>query len=77
MWLHVRTPDGPWRRYQMMMMKAPGGVVGAVVFPVALFDAQGKTRYYVSATSAQGDDYFTEILGAQLVAPPPGTQQVR
>jgi hypothetical protein len=64
MWLNVREPDGTWRRYQMVMLKAPDGVVGVAVFPVALFDARGIARYYVSATTQTGDDYFTEILTA-------------
>jgi hypothetical protein len=65
MWLNVRDPDGPWRRYQMVMLKAPAGVVGVAVFPTALFDAQGRTRYYMSASTQTGDEYFTEVLGAQ------------
>jgi hypothetical protein len=64
MWLNVREPDGPWRRYQMVMIKSPGGVVGVALFPVALFDSHGSARYYISATSQTGDDYFTEILTA-------------
>jgi len=47
-----------------VMLKAPDGVVGVAVFPVALFDARGIARYYVSATTQTGDDYFTEILTA-------------
>jgi PEGA domain-containing protein len=64
MWLNVREPEGTWRRYQMVMLKAPDGVVGVAVFPVALFDARGAARYYMSATTQTGDDYFTEILTA-------------
>jgi hypothetical protein len=64
MWLHVRQPDGTWRRYQMMMMKAPSGVVGVVVFPNTLLDSQGQTLFYCSATSQMGDDSFTEIQAA-------------
>jgi PEGA domain-containing protein len=65
MWLNVREPDGTWRRYQMVMLKAPDGVVGVAVFPIALFDTRGVARYYVSATTQTGDDYFTEILTAR------------
>ena len=61
MWLHVREPDGLWRRYQMMMLKAPGGVVGVAVFPAALFDSRGVTRYYMTAVTQTGDEYFTDI----------------
>jgi hypothetical protein len=64
MWLHVRQPDGAWRRYQMTMMKANGGVVGVSVFPNTLLDAKGQTLFYCSATSQTGDDSFTEIEAA-------------
>jgi hypothetical protein len=64
MWLNVREPDGPWRRYQMVMLKAPDGVVGVALFPIALFDARGNARYYVSAADQTGDEYFTEIVSA-------------
>ena len=64
MWLNVRQPDGTWRRTPMVMMNAAGGVVGTAVLPSSLLDAQGKTLFYVSASSNQGDDYFSEILTA-------------
>jgi hypothetical protein len=64
MWLHVRQPDGTWRRYQMMMMKASNGVVGVAVFPNTLLDSHGQTLFYCSATSQMGDDSFTEVLAA-------------
>ena len=64
MWLHVRQPDGAWRRYPMVMMKAPGGIVGSTVFPNTLLDSQGRTPFYVSANNQTGDDYFSEILTA-------------
>ena len=64
MWLHVRTPEGAWRRYPMTVMKATGGVVGVVVFPTVLFDARGKTIWYVSALAPTGDEYFTEMQPA-------------
>jgi len=67
MWLHVRTPEGAWRRYPMTVMKAPGGVVGVVVFPTALFDARGRAAWYVSALTPMGDEYFTEMQPAQAV----------
>jgi hypothetical protein len=65
MWLNVREPEGTWRRYQMVMLKAPDGVVGVALFPIALFDSRGAARYYISASSQTGDDYFTEILTAR------------
>ena len=61
MWLHVRMAEGAWRRYAMTVLKSPAGAAGAVPFPAAAFDAQGRARYYVSAHSGQGDEVFTEI----------------
>jgi len=66
MWLNVRQPDGAWRRTPMMMMSAPGGLVGTAVLASSMLDAQGKTSYYVSASSQQGDDYFSEVQIATL-----------
>ncbi len=68
MWLHVRTPEGAWRRYPMTAMRAPGGVVGAALFPTTLFDAKGRTAYYVSASTRTGEEYFTELQTAQAAA---------
>ncbi|HEY2954898.1 MAG TPA: PEGA domain-containing protein [Candidatus Eisenbacteria bacterium] len=70
MWLNVRETDGSWRRYQMVMLKAPAGVVGVAVFPTALFDGRGTTRYYMSASTQTGDEYFTEILTARSASAP-------
>jgi hypothetical protein len=70
MWLHVQAPDGPWRRYQMVMLKAPTGVVGVAMYPPGMFDEHGLVRYYMSASIQTGDEYFTEILSAQMAAPP-------
>ncbi len=71
MWLHVRTPEGAWRRYQMAMLKSPTGVVGVVVFPSNLFTPGTRARWYASATVSTGDEYFTEIGNADIgeVAP--------
>jgi hypothetical protein len=65
MWLHVRTPDGAWRRYPMTLMKAPGGLVGVAVFPTVLFDSRGRGVWYVSASTPMGDEYFTELRPTQ------------
>ena len=65
MWLHVRTPEGAWRRYPMTVMKATGGLVGVVVFPTVLFDSHGRTAWYASAATPMGDEYFTEIQPAR------------
>jgi len=69
MWLHVRQPEGTWRRYEMTTMKSPGGVVGSAVFPITLLDDNGRTLFYVSSSTTTGDEYFSEILPA-LQAPP-------
>jgi hypothetical protein len=61
MWLHVRTPENTWRRYQMTLLNAQGTLTGVAPFPIPMLDAQGRGRYYVSALTAQGDEYFTEI----------------
>jgi hypothetical protein len=69
-WLHVRTPEGAWRRYPMSVMKAAGGIAGVAVFPTVLFDPRGRAAWYVSALTPMGDEYFTEIQTA-LAAPAP------
>jgi PEGA domain len=73
MWLHVRTPDGTWRRYPMSTLDAAGGTVGVSVFPTTLFDPHGRVPYYLSASTQTGDEYFTEIQFAES-APTPGAR---
>ena len=68
MWLHARLVDGPWRRYDMTLLKSPAGAVGVAPFPLAAFDAQGRARYYLSAQYGQGDESFTEIRTIALEA---------
>uniref|UniRef100_A0A832MK14 PEGA domain-containing protein n=1 Tax=Eiseniibacteriota bacterium TaxID=2212470 RepID=A0A832MK14_UNCEI len=70
MWLHVRTPDGTWRRYEMAMLKASGGVVGVAVYPPTMFDEGGRARWYLSAATHTGDEFFTEMQSAALASPP-------
>ena len=65
-WLHVRAPEGLWRRYPMNVMRSPSGTVVVSVFPVGAFDGQGQTRWYVSAMTQQGDEVFSEIQTATL-----------
>ena len=65
MWLHVRTPEGPWRRYPMTTLAAAGGTVGVAGFPLALLDASGRAPYYASALSTMGDEYFTELQNVE------------
>lgn len=60
-WLHVRTPDGLWRRYDMTVVPGPRGALLTVPFPVEMFDAQGRASWYLSAATGQGDEFFTEI----------------
>jgi hypothetical protein len=43
--------------------------VGVSVFPNTLFDESGHAPYYMSALTGTGDEYFTEIVNAQLVGP--------
>jgi hypothetical protein len=69
MWLHVRTPEGPWRRYPMDLLKSSTGAVGVSVFPNTMFDETGRAPYYMSALTSTGDEYYTEIVTAQLVGP--------
>jgi len=64
MWLHVSTPEGQWRRYAMNVLKAPGGAVGASVFPIAQLDTHGRARFYVSVSARSGDELFSEIQTA-------------
>ena len=71
MWLHVRQPEGTWRRYEMTTMKSPGGVVGSAVFPITLLDDQGRTLFYVSSSTTTGDEFFSEILPALQATPTP------
>jgi hypothetical protein len=70
MWLHVLTPEGAWRRYPMNVLKSPGGVVGAAVFPTALFDPKGRAKCYFSVSISSGDEYFTEIQPVLSAAGP-------
>jgi hypothetical protein len=60
-WLHVRTPDGLWRRYDMTVSAGPRGALLSVVFPADMFDGQGRTMWYLSAATGQGDEFFTEM----------------
>jgi hypothetical protein len=69
MWLHVRTPEGAWRRYQMALMRSSNGMVGVAVFPTELFEGGTRARWYTSATITTGDEYFTEIAETEIVAP--------
>ncbi len=61
MWLHVRSPDRTWKRYEMTLLRADGGVVGVAVFPPAMIGSDGSAVYYMSAVMQVGDEYFTEL----------------
>ena len=65
-WLHVRTPEGLWRRFPMTAMRGATGPVVVCVFPPNAFDSQGQARWYVSAATVQGDEYFSEMQKATL-----------
>ncbi len=60
-WLHVRTGEGLWRRYQATIEEGPRGTVLSVAFPSNLPDGQGRVHWYLSAATTQGDDFYTEI----------------
>jgi Asp-tRNA(Asn)/Glu-tRNA(Gln) amidotransferase A subunit family amidase len=63
-WLHVRAPEGLWRRYPMTLLQGPGSAIVASVFPLGTFDAQGQTRWYVSAATLQGDEIRRSLCEA-------------
>ncbi len=65
-WLHVRTPEGLWRRFPMTAMRGAGGPVVVCVFPPTAFDSRGSARWYVSAATVQGDEYFSEMQTATM-----------
>ncbi|MFN8587059.1 MAG: PEGA domain-containing protein [Candidatus Eisenbacteria bacterium] len=73
-WLHVRSAEGLWRRYPMTPVKSPGATVMAAVFPAGVFDASGRTIWYVSATAVQGDEYFSEMQPALLEGAKPAAR---
>jgi hypothetical protein len=64
-WLHVSTPEGVWRRYAMTVMRGARGPVLVSVFPSASL-AGGIARWYVSASTMQGDEYFSEMQSASV-----------
>jgi hypothetical protein len=68
MWLNVRSPEGVWKRYAMEILPGSGAVVGSVTFPNALIDSRGRAPFYVSAITALGDEYYTEIQNADTPA---------
>jgi hypothetical protein len=75
MWLHVRTPEGAWRRYQMALLRSPlGGVVGVAVFPAQLYESGDRARWYASVSMTTGDEYFTEIASLDVGTPRPATR---
>ena len=59
--LHVKGGDGLWRRIQMAIEDGPRGSVLSGVFPNDLFDAQGRSQWYVSASTTQGDEFYSEM----------------
>jgi hypothetical protein len=68
-WLHVRTPDGLWRRYAMTVIRSASGLVATSVFPDNVFDKQGSTRWYVRVVTPQGDESFSEVQRSSLAGP--------
>jgi len=60
-WLHLRTPDGLWTRYEMTIEAGDHGAVLTVNFPASTFNGEEKASWYLSAATKQGDDFFTEM----------------
>ncbi len=67
-WLHTRMPEGLWRRYPMTVVPGTTGPVVVAVFPSPAFDTQGQSRWYVSVTTQQGDEYFSDMQTASIGA---------
>lgn len=67
-WLHVRSAEGLWRRYPMTRVSGSATAAVAAVFPSRTFDSSGRTVWYVSATTAQGDESFSELQVASADA---------
>jgi hypothetical protein len=61
MWLHVLGTDGTWSRYPMARLQGQLSPVAAVAFPVSQIGATGRTSWYASAVTTQGDEFFSEI----------------
>jgi hypothetical protein len=60
-WLHVRTGDGLWRRYQVTIEEGPRGTLLSAYFPQGVGDSNGRVNWYLSAATTQGDDFYTEM----------------
>jgi len=60
-WLHVRTPDGLWTRYEATIESGDHGAVLTVNFPATLFNGEERAIWYLSAATKQGDEFFTEL----------------
>lgn len=60
-WLHVRTSEGLWRRSAMSAVRAPKGLVLTTVFPTSALEGHSATRWYMSAITLQGDEYYTDM----------------
>src|SRR6185369_3064148 len=63
-WLHVRGPDGGWRRMPMTVSDGGSGARAVVDFPQSMLDEQGNATFYVSVLGATGEEYFTELRDA-------------
>ena len=60
-WLHVRTGEGLWRRYQMTISEGANGALLSADFPTNAFDGNGRVTWYMSAATSQGDEFHTEM----------------
>ena len=60
-WLHVRTGEGLWRRYQVTVEEGPRGALLSAPFPLGVGETGSRVHWYMSAATNQGDDFYTEM----------------
>jgi hypothetical protein len=60
-WLHVRTGEGLWRRYQVTVEEGPRGALLSAPFPLGVGEPGARVHWYMSAATNQGDDFYTEL----------------
>jgi hypothetical protein len=60
-WLHVRTGEGLWRRYQVTVEEGARGAQLSANFPPGVGEAGARVTWYMSAATNQGDDFYTEM----------------
>src|SRR5262249_35085516 len=60
-WLHLRTPEGLWSRYEMTIEAGARGAMLTVNFPASSYNGEEKASWYLSAATKQGDDFYTDM----------------